>query len=398
MVLAFLLHFSIHVNSNPDYNQPFSSTEEIIRQINKVSKSSYLNTIIDKVIQNISLSLEDGYFLFKNAELGLLGLLADYKNQILNNNKVYFNKNIHIEPTNYCVYNCKFCSYSRRMGDKEGWLLSLDDIKNYVKKYINSGITEVHMVGGVHPEWGLDHYKKMIESIKELLPDVTVKAYTAVEIVFISKKSGLSIKDVLTSLHESGLDAMPGGGAEIFNPKIRAEICPDKCSTSEWLDVHKNAHEIGIKTNATILYGHIEKYKDRLEHMFMLRELQSATNGFNAFIPLKYRLKNNDLQIENEVSVTEDLKNYAVSRLFLDNIPHIKAYWPMIGRQTAQLSLSFGVDDLDGTIDDTTKIYTLAGVEEQKPAISSSEMIEIIKNTNRIPVERDTFYNILQIY
>ena len=394
--LAFFIY--IYVKNSSIDNVKSASKEELKSLILKDNQTNSQSGIIQKILNNQRISDDEALSLFNESETGLLGLLADYKNQSINGRNVYFNKNIHIEPTNVCVYNCKFCSYSRRPGDKKSWTYNLDDIREFIKKYKHSGITEVHMVGGVHPEWKLPDYKNMIEVIKDEMPNVYVKAYTAVEITYISKKSGLSIKEVLQELKKSGLDAMPGGGAEILIDNIRKEICPDKCSDIEWLEVHRQAHLINIPTNATILYGHIETIEDRIEHMVKLRTLQDETNGFNAFIPLKYRVKNNILPIENETTVIEDLKNYALSRIFLDNFRNIKAYWPMIGRQSACLSLSFGVNDLDGTIDDSTKIYTMAGSEEQKPAMTTDEMIRIIKESKKIPVERDTVYHEIETF
>jgi aminodeoxyfutalosine synthase len=238
----------------------------------------------------------------------------------------------------------------------------------------------------------------MIREIKKIIPEIHVKAFTAVELDFMIKKARLSIKEGLIKLKEYGLDSIPGGGAEIFNEKIRAEVCDEKSSSELWLNIHKTAHQVGIPSNATILYGHIESYADRINHMSRLRDLQDETGGFNTYIPLKFRKENNRLSYIGEVNTIEDLKNYAVSRIFLDNFDHIKAYWPMIGKATAQLSLSYGVDDIDGTIDDSTKIYSMAGAEDTSPTMSSEELIALIKEVKRIPVERDTVYNVVKEY
>jgi aminodeoxyfutalosine synthase len=245
---------------------------------------------------------------------------------------------------------------------------------------------------------GLDYFAGIIRDIKAIRPDLHVKAFTAVELEYMIRKAGLSIREGLELLKAAGQDSLPGGGAEIFDEGIRAEICGDKCTSEQWLAIHRTAHELGMPSNATMLYGHIEKYEHRIDHMNRLRSLQDQTGGFNTFIPLKFRNKDNQLSHLSEASVIEDLKNYAVSRLFMDNFAHIKAYWPMIGRNTAQLSLSYGVDDIDGTIDDSTKIYTMAGSEEQSPKLSTEQLVEMIEQAGREPVERDTLYKVIRNY
>jgi aminodeoxyfutalosine synthase len=316
-----------------------------------------------------------------------------------NGNLTYFNRNFHIEPTNICVFDCKFCSYSRLLKQKEqGWEMSREQILDIVKSYEGQPVTEVHIVGGVHPRMGLDYFAGIIRDIKAIRPDLHVKAFTAVELEYMIRKAGLSIREGLELLKAAGQDSLPGGGAEIFDEGIRAEICGDKCTSEQWLAIHRTAHELGMPSNATMLYGHIEKYEHRIDHMNRLRSLQDQTGGFNTFIPLKFRNKDNQLSHLSEASVIEDLKNYAVSRLFMDNFAHIKAYWPMIGRNTAQLSLSYGVDDIDGTIDDSTKIYTMAGSEEQSPKLSTEQLVEMIEQAGREPVERDTLYKVIRNY
>jgi len=357
-----------------------------------------IKSIAKKIINKERITVEDGIILYKKGELGLLGTLANIVRERKHGNKTYFNKNFHIEPTNICIYNCKFCSYVRKIGDKDAWEYSIEQIKDLSKKYKNQLVTEVHIVGGVHPKRDLHYYGKMIQEIKDILPNIHVKAFTAIELDFMIRKAKLSIKEGLIKLKEYGLNSIPGGGAEIFNEKIRKEVCDEKSSTDLWLNIHKTAHEVGLPSNATILYGHIESYADRIDHMNRLRNLQDQTKGFNTYIPLKFRKENNNLSYIGEVSTIEDLKNYAVSRIFLDNFNHIKAYWPMIGKETAQISLSYGVDDIDGTIDDTTKIYSMAGVEDKSPTMTSKELIKLIKNVNRIPIERDTLYNVLNNY
>ena len=357
---------------------------------NRISKP--LLSIVEKVENKKRISNRDALILYENASLSLLGSLANSIRENLHGDVTYFNKNMHIEPTNICVFDCKFCSYSRLYRNKEdGWELSIDQMIEMVDK--RKDITEVHIVGGVHPKMGLDYFVKLIKNIKKLRSDIHIKAFTAVELEYMCKKAKVSYKEGLNILKKAGQDSLPGGGAEIFNEDIRAKICKDKCSSNQWLEIHKNAHKIGMPSNATMLYGHIEKIEHRIDHMHRLRQLQDDTGGFNAFIPLKFRNKNNQMSGIDEVGILEDLRTYAVSRVYLDNFKNIKAYWPMIGRKTAQTLLSFGVNDIDGTIDDTTKIYSMAGAEEQNPSMTTQQMIRLIKKVNRVPIERDSVYN-----
>jgi len=357
-----------------------------------------LKNIAIKIQDNKRITEEEGIVLFEKAELGFLGVLANHIRFQKHGDKTFFNRNFHIEPTNICIYNCKFCSYVRKIGQEGAWEYNLEQILDIVRSYKDKSVTEVHIVGGVHPHRDLHYYGKMIREIKKIIPDIHVKAFTAVELDFMIRKAHMPIKEGLIKLKEYGLDSIPGGGAEIFNEKIRAEVCDEKSSSELWLNIHKTAHEVGLPSNATILYGHIETYADRIDHMSRLRDLQDQTRGFNTYIPLKFRKENNRLSYIGEVNTIEDLKNYAVSRIFLDNFDHIKAYWPMIGKATAQLSLSYGVDDIDGTIDDSTKIYSMAGAEDTSPTMSSEELIALIKEVKRIPVERDTVYNVVKEY
>jgi aminodeoxyfutalosine synthase len=281
---------------------------------------------------------------------------------------------------------------------EEGWELSKEDIYKIVRSYDGQPVTEVHIVGGVHPKMDLHYFADVLKTIKSMRPDLHIKGFTAVELDYMFRKAKVSVEEGMKILHEAGLDSLPGGGAEIFDTQIRGQICNDKCTGDEWLHIHEVAHKSGMHSNATILYGHVESYMHRIDHMYQLRKLQDKTGGFNTFIPLKFRNQGNEMSDVPEVSVVEDLKNYAVSRIFLDNFNHIKAYWPMIGRSTAQLSQAFGVDDLDGTIDDTTKIYSMAGAEEQKPSLTTEELVKLIADSGRTPVERDTLYNVVKDY
>jgi aminodeoxyfutalosine synthase len=269
---------------------------------------------------------------------------------------------------------------------------------NIVRSYDRQPVTEVHIVGGVHPKMNLDFFCDFISQIKKHRPELHVKGFTAVELDYMFRKAKLSIKEGMKKLHDAGLQSMPGGGAEIFDEEIRKQICHDKVDAEGWLKIHEEAHLLGMHTNATMLYGSIENYVHRIDHMSRLRNLQDKTHGFNTFIPLKFRNKNNDMSHVAESSIIEDMKMYAVARIFMDNFPHLKAYWPMLGRQNAQLSLSYGVDDMDGTIDDSTKIYSMAGSEEQTPKMSTDELVMLISQAGREAVERDTLYNVVKNY
>jgi len=367
--------------------------------LNKIKlNDNKLSIIFDKVKNSERISDNEALYLFENAELGFLSVLANIVRERKNGDYTYFNRNFHIEPTNICIYDCEFCSYKVKINQPGGWDYSIEQMLEIVKSYDDKNVTEVHIVGGVHPHRDLHYYGELLQKIKQHRPQLHIKAFTAVELDFMIKKAGMSIDAGLQKLKEYGLDSIPGGGAEIFHQEIRKHICDTKASTNQWLTIHKKAHQNGIPSNATILYGHIEKYEHRIDHLRQLRELQDETSGFNTFIPLKYKKENNRLSHIGEVNTIEDLKNFAVSRIYLDNFPHIKAYWPMLGRDVAQLSLSFGVDDIDGTIDDTTKIYSMAGAKDSNPKMNSEQLVKLIKDAKRIPVERDTVYNILKKY
>ncbi len=375
----------------------FMSKDRIKQLLDRQLFTRKQKQIVEKILEKERLDEEEGVILFKEFDLPVLSVLANYVREELNGKYVYFNRNFHIEPTNICIYKCKFCSYARRYKDPDAWDYSLEEMLDIARRYVGTQVTEVHIVGGVHPRHDVYFYGKLIKKIKEILPDIHVKAFTAVELDFMIRKAKLTIEEGLKKLKEYGLDSIPGGGAEIFNPEIRKIISHEKSDGKLWLKIHETAHRLGIPSNATILYGHIENYEHRIEHLAEIRKLQDKTGGFNAFIPLKYRMYNNELSYAGEVSVLEDMKNYAVTRLFLDNIKHLKAYWVMLGKQHAQMALLFGVDDLDGTIDDTTKIYSMAGVKE-KTRMTVSEMTELITRAGFIPVERDSVYNIIKIF
>jgi aminodeoxyfutalosine synthase len=358
-----------------------------------------LQAIAVKVSRRERISFEEGITLFEKGDLGFLGGLANAIREDRHGNVTYFNRNFHIEPTNLCVFTCKFCSYSRLIKQKEdGWVMSMDQMLDIVRKYEGKPVTEVHIVGGVLPQMNLKWFGEVLENIKKLRPDLHIKGFTAVELEYMFRKGKVSIREGLEFLQTKGLDSLPGGGAEIFAEDVRNEICKDKCDSPTWLEIHKTAHELGMKSNATILYGHVESYRDRVDHMDRLRTLQDETGGFNTFIPLKFRNGDNEMSHIPEVTLVEDLKMYAVARIYMDNFPHVKAYWPMLGREAAQMTQAFGVNDLDGTIDDSTKIYSMAGAEEQNPTLSTRDLVDLIEAVDRKAIERDTLYGTIRDY
>lgn len=355
--------------------------------------------ISDKVSEGVRILPEECLDLYENADLSFLGMLANSVRERKHGNKTYFNRNFHIEPTNICLYTCSFCSYSRLIKKREeGWEYTFEEMMDQFKAYDSKSVTEVHIVGGVMPKYDLDFYCKFFKAIKDHRPSIHLKALTPVEYHYIFKKAKVSYAEGLKMIKDAGVDSLPGGGAEIFDEAIREKIAGGKCSSDEWLSIHQLWHEMGMRSNATILYGHIESYAHRVDHMLRLRNLQDQTGGFQTYIPLKFRNKNNQMSHVEEVSLIEDLRNYAISRIFLDNFDHIKAYWPMLGRDYAQLSLAFGVDDMDGTIDDSTKIYSMAGSEEQNPSMTTEELVRLILQVGRRAIERDSLYNEIKEY
>jgi aminodeoxyfutalosine synthase len=358
-----------------------------------------LKAIAEKVQKSERISFDEGVLLYEKAELSYLGTLANYIREKRHGNNTYFNRNFHIEPTNLCVYDCKFCSYSRLIKERsQGWEYTMDEMLDIVKKYDNEPVTEVHIVGGVLPQYDVEFYSTLFTKIKQHRSDLHVKALTPVEYHYIFKKAKIDYATGMKLMKDAGLESIPGGGAEIFHPDVRDLIAKDKCTGDQWLAIHEEWHKLGMRSNATMLYGHIEKYWHRVDHMERLRQLQDKTGGFQTFIPLKFRNQDNQMSHVPETTVVEDLRNYAIARIYLDNFDHIKAYWAMISRTTAQLSLNFGVDDIDGTLDDTTRIYSMAGAEEQHPAMSTKQLVELIKQVGRYPIERDTLYNVVTDY
>jgi aminodeoxyfutalosine synthase len=359
---------------------------------------SHLRAAAQKIRDGERITQEEGLMLYNQAPLGYLGALANHIRERKHGDRTYFNRNFHIEPTNVCIYDCSFCSYSRKIKKREdGWEYSLEDILDIVKGYDGQPVTEVHIVGGVLPQYDVPFYIELFQRIKDHRPGLHIKALTPVEYHYIFKKAKITYEEGMRLMKEAGLDSMPGGGAEIFADEIRDQIAGGKCSGEQWLRIHEIWHDLEMRSNATMLYGHIEQYHHRVDHLEKLRALQDKTGGFQTYIPLKFRNENNELSHLEEVSVIEDLRNYAIGRIYLDNFEHVKAYWPMIGRTTAQLSLGFGVNDIDGTIDDTTRIYSMAGAEKH-PAMSTEDLVKLIRAVGRRPIERDTLYGVIEDY
>lgn len=369
------------------------------QMIQNLQVDARLLAIAQKVKNQERITDEEALMLFEKGSLSFVGSLANSIRERMHGDNTYFNRNFHIEPTNVCVFSCHFCSYSRLYAHRdEGWELSQQQMLDIVKSYDGKPVTEVHIVGGVHPKMNLEFFAELLRSIKAHRPDLHIKGFTAVELDYMFRKAKLSVEQGMKLLKEAGLQSLPGGGAEIFAPEVREKISADKVDGAGWLAIHETAHQLGMHSNATMLYGHIESYSHRIDHMRQLRDLQDRTRGFNTFIPLKFRNGDNDMSHVPETSLVEDMRMYAIARIYLDNFPHLKAYWPMLGRQNAQMSLSFGVNDIDGTIDDTTKIYSMAGSEEQNPSMTTAELVNLIRQARRKPIERDTLYGVIRDY
>jgi aminodeoxyfutalosine synthase len=365
--------------------------------LNQADVHPNLQVIAQKVLAGTRITNADALELYTKGEIDFLGALANYVREQKFGNTTYYNKNFHLEPTNVCVFSCNFCSYSQLYKNREdGWELTIEEMLHRVKKYDGQDVKEIHIVGGVHPKMDLDFFCELIRQIHQHRPELHIKGFTAVELDYMFRKAKLTTEQGLTKLKEAGLQSLPGGGAEIFDETVRQQICADKVDGAGWLNIHETAHKLGMHSNATMLYGHVETYEHRIDHMDKLRTLQDKTGGFNCFIPLKFRNHDNDMSHIAESSRIEDIKVYCVARIYMDNFAHLKAYWPMLGRANAQLMLSFGVDDLDGTIDDTTKIYSMAGSEEQSPTMTTEEICDLIRAVGRTPVERDTLYNVIE--
>jgi aminodeoxyfutalosine synthase len=349
-----------------------------------------------KVEQAEPLTFEDGVALFRHPNLMELGALANEARERRHGNRTYFNRNLHINATNVCVASCRFCSFARlKPGDAGAYTMSHAEAWQKLQARVDAGdpLTEVHIVNGLHDGLPFDYYEELLRGLKRIKPSIHLKAFTAVEIFFFHQHFGLPISTILERLHAAGMDSLPGGGAEIFAAKVRKKICDDKCTADEWLEVHRTAHRQGLRSNCTMLYGHIESDEDRVDHLLRLRALQDETGGFQTFIPLAFHPDNNALMRLPGPTGVEDLRVYAVSRLLLHNIAHLKAYWIMLGVKTAQTALWFGANDLDGTVQEE-KIYHMAGAETPQ-AMTSAEIVRLIRNAGREPVERDTLYNVI---
>jgi aminodeoxyfutalosine synthase len=355
-----------------------------------------LTEIREKVEKGIRLSKSDALMIMNSNNIIYLGKLANILKERKIGNYAYFNVNCHINLTNICVSRCKFCAFSRDKTDHDAYTMTIEEVLEVAHSARHIGITELHIVSGLHPDLPFDYYLDVIKRLKEAMPEIHIQAFTAVEINYFSKISNLSAQEVLMRLKEAGLGSLPGGGAEILNHRVREAVCPGKASSEEWLEIMKTAHNLGIKSNATMLYGHIETPEERIDHLLSLRKLQDETGGFQSFIPLPFHPQNTKLTGFKKPTAFENLRMLAISRLVLDNFQHIKAFWIMQGLKTAQLSLLFGVDDLDGTVVEE-KITHAAGAETDK-SISREELLDLIFATGRVPVERDTLYKVLRVY
>lgn len=351
--------------------------------------------IVKKIFNGERLSVEDGVRLFEWKNLNLLGALANWKREQMHGNRAYFIHNQHLNNTNVCVLHCKFCSFRRDKDEEGAYSYSIDEIYDRIRNTIGSGINEVHIVNGLHPNLRIYFYETVLRGIKTIRPDLHIKAFTAVEIDFFARRDKISVDQVFSRLQAAGLDSLPGGGAEIFAEEAREKICGEKIEAHRWLEIHEKAHHLGLKSTCTMLYGHIETKHDRIDHMDRLRKVQDRTQGFTCFIPLRFHIDNNALGETRDrmTEMFEDLQNYAVARLFFDNVPHLKAYWIMAGCDTARLALNFGCDDLDGTVNDE-KITHMAGAESPV-GLARRNLLRMIRESGRDPIERDSLYNVV---
>lgn len=359
-------------------------------------KRAGLGDIYDKVVEGERLSFEDGLQLYRSSNILAVGAMANIVRERMNGDNTYFIYNQHINYSNICTNLCKFCAFGKEKDAELAYEMTVDDVKRKVQERMDEPITEIHMVGGIHPDLPFSYYLDVLRGIKEIRPEVHIQAFTCVEIAHLAGLAGKSVADTLNLLKEAGLDSIPGGGAEVFAPRIREITCKDKLPGKEWIEIAKTAHRNGLKTNATMLYGHIETLEERMEHLQALRDAQDETGGFLAFIPLAFHPKNTEMSSLSRSTGIDDLKNIAVSRLFLDNFPHIKAYWVMIGPKLAQVSLSFGADDMDGTVKE--EIITRMAGSDSGHTIGSSTLVRLIREAGRIPIERGTLYNIIETH
>lgn len=352
--------------------------------------------IKDKIENNQRVGEKDAIALFESHDLLQIGELAAEVNRRKNSDRVFFNVNRHINYTNLCVNQCIFCAFSKEEGEEGGYTLALEQVCEKAIEAVAAGATEIHSVGGLHPTLPFEFYLDMIRAIKEVSPSLHVKAFTAVEIDYFSRISGLTVGEVIDALKKAGLGSMPGGGAEILGKEVRDKICPEKISGERWLEVTEQVHDAGLKTNATMLFGHLENYADRVDHLRQLRELQDRTGGFQSFIPLAFQPDNTRVPGATGVSGVDALKTLAISRIYLDNFQHVKAYWVMLGLKIAQTALCFGVNDLDGTVIEE-QIGHDAGADSPQ-VIAKERIINLIRKAGKTPIERDTLYNELRAY
>ncbi|MGQ9921871.1 MAG: aminofutalosine synthase MqnE [Desulfobacca sp.] len=359
-------------------------------------KDPQLLPIRDKVLAQERLNFADGLTLYRSADLLGVGYLANLVRERLHGNRAYYIVNQHINYSNICINGCKFCAFGKEAGDPQAYQMSIAEICAKVEERLADPISEIHIVGGLHPDLPFSYYLDMLQSIKALRPEVHLQAFTAVEIHHLAGIAGLSIPDTLAALRQAGLGSLPGGGAEVFSPRIRQSLCAKKLSPEGWLEVCQIAHRQGLHTNATMLYGHHETLEERVDHLLQLRAAQDETGGFLTFIPLAFHATNTQLAGLPETTGFDDLKNLAVARLLLDNFPHIKAFWIMIGPKIAQLSLSFGADDIDGTVIEE-RITHMAGAQTAQ-GLTREELHHLIRQAGRQPVERDTVYNVIATY
>lgn len=370
--------------------------------IRSMIRKSGLDAIYQKVMDHERLSADDGLKLFESKDLTSVGYMANLVRERMHGDRSFFVRNRQLNPTNVCEYSCMFCSFYRREGEEGGYTMTMAEITQRVRDGLQHGIQEIHITSGLHPSLPFSYYTDMLKTIKEAAPHLHIKGFTAVEIEYYAHHYGMSLRETLEKLMDAGLEAMPGGGAEIFADRVRKKICDEKSTAEGWLAVHEIAHELGLMTNATLLYGHIETYAERVDHLIRLRELQdrsiskNAKAKFNTFIPLKYQHENNRLKNLPEVSAFEDLKMIAVPRLMLDNFPNIKAYWVVIGKRMAQLALSYGGNEIEGTILEE-KIMSMAGTDSAH-GMTEAELIKLIKDAGRQPIERDALYHVIKTY
>lgn len=349
-----------------------------------------MQTIIDKVLAGERLSFEDGLLLDEQSDLQTLGRLANVVRERKNGNFAWYNTNIHLNPTNVCVYRCRFCAFRADLRDEKAYTFTDQMLRDRVLEGRAGGATEIHVVGGLHHKKNFDWYLNVVRVIHETCPEIHIKAWTPVEINWFSFITKKPVRWVLEQMVEAGLGSMPGGGAEIFDEEVRRQICEHKADSDVWFDVHRTAHELGLRSNATMLYGHVEKARHRIDHLLRLRHLQDQTGGFQTFIPLAFHPENTELSEIVKPDILLDLRMVAVARLMLDNFDHIKAYWIMLGEQTAQLALSYGADDIDGTVVHEL-IYHDAGAKTPE-GMTVDQIHRLIREAGRIPVERDTLY------